>query len=154
MASGVFINQINEMMKLYLVTSGADLRCKLCMSNCSAATEMLTNAANIDDIVTEDESDDSTYGGAEALTTPASTLDDPNNRGEFTDSGAVAVTFAGLAGDATRNYTGVLLYEHVDGTDANDIPIAWIEFGTPVAKESTSVTVTWNAEGIIQGANA
>ena len=152
MASKVFINQINEMMKAYLVTT-QDIRARLCMSNCTAAVAALTAAAIHLNDLTADKSDASGYADV-ALTTEASTVDDPNDRAEFTDSGAASVVFSGLGGNATRNYTGVLLYKYIDGTDANDIAIAWIEFGSTVVKESTSVTVTWNAQGIIQGANA
>ena len=153
MASKVFITQIGQMMSSFLVAGTADIRCKLCMSNSTCATDALTDIDAVDEITTLDLSDATGYADV-ALTTPAVTVDDPNNRGEFADSGALNVAFAGLSGDATRDYIGVLLYKYIDGTDANDIPVAWIEFGSSVAKESTSVTVTWNAEGIMQGRNA
>jgi hypothetical protein len=152
MASKVFINQINEMMKAYLVSGAADIRARLCMSNCNAATIALTAADFLND-VTVDKCDASGYAD-KALTTEASTVDDANDRAEFTDSGAASVVFSGLGGNATRDYTGIILFKYVTGADTGDIPIAWIEFGSSVVKESTSVTVTWNAEGIIQGANA
>ena len=153
MASAVFITAIQNIMKAYLVDGTADIRCRLCMSNTTCATAALTDSPNIDDITTVDESDATGYADVE-LTTEIVNLDDANDRAEFDDDGAVAAVFSGLSGDATRDYAGVLLYKYIDGTDANDIPVAWIEFGSPVVKESTSVTVTWNAEGIIQGRNA
>ena len=151
MASKVFINAINEMMTAYLVTT-QDIRARLCMSNCNAATAALTAAGVHVNDVTSDTSDATGYADVE-LTTEACTLDDANDRAEFDDSGAAAAVFTGLSGDATRDYTGVLLYKFVSD-DTDSICVAWIEFGTPVVKESTQVTVTWNAQGIIQGQNA
>ena len=87
-------------------------------------------------------------------TTEAAVLDDPNNWSEFYDSGSATMAFSGLGGDATRDYIGVLLYKYVDGTDANDIPVMWHEFTAPIPKEATSVTVTWDTEGICQARNA
>lgn len=152
MASAVFINQINEMLREYLVSGVASIRVKLCMSNCDAAAAALLATARLAG-VTIDECDATGYT-EQSLTTPASYLNVPSERAEFYDIGAIQVAFTGLSGDATRDYTGILLYIYVDGNPSNDIPVAWIEFSVPVVKESTNVTVAWNAEGIIQAANA
>ena len=151
MASKVFIAAINEMMTAYLVTT-QDIRAMLCMSNCDAATVALTAGDRLEDVAT-DVSDATSYADV-ALTTEACAVDDANDRAEFDDSGAASAVFSGLGGDATRDYTGVILYKYVDGTAANDIPVAWIEFTSPLPQESTEITVTWNDEGIIQGQNA
>jgi hypothetical protein len=77
--------------------------------------------------------------------------DDPNDRAEFD---ANDLTFSGLSGDATRDYQGVLLYVYVDGTNTNDKAVAFIDFTSDIPKEATQVTVPWDAQGIIQFAQA
>ena len=102
---------------------------------------------NIDDFTTVDVSDATGYADVE-LTGEAVNKDDGNNRAEFD---ANNISFAGLSGDATRDYQGVLLYKYVDGTDANDLVIAFVEFDNqPLAKEATQLDVPWDTEGIMQ----
>jgi len=156
MASKVFITAINEIMTAYFVTPGNDIKCKLCMSNNTCATDALDGSVQyLTDVSDLDECDATGYADT-TLTTPSNAVDDANDRAEFDDSGAASVVFSGLGGDGTRDYSGVLLYREGGdtGTATDDECIAWLEFGSAVSKESTSVTVTWNAEGIIQGANA
>lgn len=123
-----------------------DIRCRLVMTNTTCDTEN-DGIVNIADFSTVDVCDASSYADV-ALTSEAVNKDDANDRAEFD---ADDVSFAGLGGDATRDYQGVLLYKYVDGTDANDLVIAFVEFSNqPLAKEATQVDVPWNAEGILQ----
>jgi hypothetical protein len=123
-----------------------DIRCRLLMTNTTCDTEN-DAVVNIEDFTTVDPCDATDYADV-ALTSEAVNKDDANDRAEFD---ADDVSFAGLGGDASRDYQGVLLYKYVDGTDANDLVIAFVEFSNqPLAKEATQVDVPWDAEGILQ----
>lgn len=119
-----------------------DIRAKLLMSNTTCDTEN-DGIVNVDDFTTQDKSDATGYAD-QALGSETVTKDDPNDRAEFSSGNVV---FSGLSGDATRDYVGILIYKYVDGTDANDIPIAYIEFSAPISSAATQVTVTCPAEG-------
>lgn len=153
MASKVFLSFMNTALTLAMVTT-KDIRVALCMNNTTCATDALTTKASLSVITTLDECDDTGSYARVALTTEGSAVDDPNDRVEFTDLGAATVVFSGLNGDASRAYKGVLVYEYVDGTAANDKPQIWVEFPATIPATSTKVTVTWNAEGIVQASNA
>jgi len=128
------------------LAGGDDIRARLLMTNTTCDTEN-TAIVNISDFTTVDTSDATGYADV-ALANEAVNKDDINTRAEFD---ADNISFSGLSGDATRDYQGVLLYKYVDGTDANDIPIAFIEFvNQPLAKEATQVDVPWDAQGILQ----
>lgn len=121
-----------------------DVRVILCMTNTTADTEQ--DAANLAAITTLDEYDGANYV-RKALANQATNQDDPNNRGEF-DADDITWTALGVG---TRQAQGMLVYRHVDGTAANDLPIAWIDTGGfPFSGNGGNVAVTWNAEGIIQ----
>jgi hypothetical protein len=123
-----------------------DIRARLLMTNTTCDTEN-AGIVNIDDFTTVDVSDATGYADVE-LANEAVNKDDVNNRAEFD---ADNISFAGLSGDATRDYQGVLLYKYVDGTDANDLVIAFVEFDNqPLAKEATQLDVPWDTEGIMQ----
>lgn len=42
-----------------------------------------------------------------------------------------------------------VVYFHVDGTDANDIPFLYIDDGMPKAVNGEDFTLLWNTEGIV-----
>jgi len=122
-----------------------DIRVRLVMTNTTCDTEVdaITNLA---DYTTIDPSDDGSYADV-ALASEAVVADDANDRAEFD---ATDVSFTGLNGDATRDYQGILVYKYVDGTNANDLPVVYIDFPATKPKESTSLTVTFDAQGILQ----
>lgn len=121
----------------------ADLRAKLCMSNTTADTDQ--DAATISAIGTLDEYDGSGYTALDfaGLTV---TEDDPNNRSEIHVS---AGTFGATVAAGSRNVVGILYYKYVDGTPANDIPIAWKDL-TPFNGNGGAINFTENAEGVLQ----
>jgi len=122
-----------------------DIRAILVMTNTTADTE---NDAKVyvGDLTTLDESDATGYA-RQALATEAVNTDDANDRAEFD---ADDVSFSGMSGDATRDYQGVVLYKHVTN-DADSPLVAFIEFDNqPLSKSATTVSVPWNAEGILQ----
>lgn len=126
---------------------GDDIRARLCMTNTTCDTEV--DAINdLADYTTIDPADATGYADV-ALADEAVAADDPNNRAEFD---ATNISFTGLSGDATRDYQGVLLYKYVDGTNANDLPLCFIDFTADIPSTATQVDVPWNAEGILQAA--
>jgi len=122
-----------------------DIRARLVMTNTTCDTEN-AGVVNISDFTTVDPADATGYADV-ALANEAVNKDDVNDRAEFDADNAV---FSGLSGDATRDYQGVLIYKYVDGTNANDIPICFIDFDSDIPLAATQVTVPWDAEGIIQ----
>lgn len=149
MASVVYHDAISRMMKgdLDFDEGQADIRCKLYMTNTTAATDV--DAVNIADFGTEDEMDGAGYV-VKTFSSQAVTDDDANNRAEFD---AEDLTWTSL-GNGTREIDGALIYEHVDGTDANDRVVAYVEFASSVNPGGGDFTITWDGEGIIQGASA
>lgn len=124
-----------------------DIRARLVMSNTTCDTE-IDAIDNLSDYTTIDQSDATGYADV-ALTTQAVAADDTNDRADFN---AADIVFSGLSGDATRDYQGVLIYKYVDGTDANDIPVEFVEFTTAIVKEATQVTVPASTTDLLQSA--
>jgi hypothetical protein len=79
------------------------------------------------------------------ISVTSSAVDTGNDRYELDGSD---VTYTAL-GVGTNNVQGVLLYKHVDGTDANDQPIAFIEFSSNLTPDGSDVTIAWDSEGIL-----
>lgn len=143
MASKIFNEFKDDLFETYLA-SGADLRVALLMSNTTADTAN-DGIVNLDDL-TLDECDSTNYS-RQALSSEASNKDDANDRAELDSAD---ITFASLGQDASRTIVGALLYEHVDGTDANDKVVAFYEFSSAVPTTASEVNLTVNAEGLIQ----
>lgn len=124
-----------------------DIRVALVMTNTTADTEQ--DASVMDDFTTLDEYDGANYARQE-IANEAVNADTGNNRGEF-DGDDIGWTALGAG---TRQAQAMLLYRHVDGTDPNDQPIAYIDTTSPsvfpFAGNGGDVDVAWNAEGILQ----
>jgi hypothetical protein len=145
MASTIYNATVRDLLNASLDLVNDDIRAMLVMTNTTVDTE--GDAEVLDDFTTVDECDATGYARV-ALTGEAVTYDIANSRAEFD---ANDVVFSGLGGDSTRDYQGVLLYKHVDGTVGNDIAVAFIEFtNQPLTSASTQVSIPWNAEGILQ----
>jgi hypothetical protein len=124
----------------------SDIRFMLCMTNTTADTDQ--DAATLSAITTLDEYSGSGYARA-ALASEAVTRDDANNRAEF--SSTTPVSFGATVAAAVRSAAGILMYRHIDGTAANDQPIAWIDTGGfPVNGAGGPFTAAMNAEGWLQ----
>lgn len=124
-----------------------DIRVMLVMSNTTGDTEEDTEF--ISDLTTLDEMDGANYART-ALASEAVTADTANDRGEFD---AADITFTSL-GAGTRQVVGAVLYKYNASDDAADL-IAYIDSGGfPFTASGANVTITWNAEGILQLANA
>lgn len=136
--------------KVRLLNGGIDLdtndiRARLVMTNTTCDTE-IDNINDLADYTTIDVADATGYADVQ-LASEAVAADNTNDRAEFD---AADISFTGLGGDATRDYQGVLLYKYVDGTNANDLPLCFIDFSSDIPKEATQVNVPWDAEGILQ----
>jgi hypothetical protein len=136
--------------KVRLLNGGIDLdtddiRARLCMTNTTCDTEV--DAINdLADYTLIDVCDATGYADV-ALASEAVAADDTNDRAEFD---AADASFTGLGGDATRAIQGVLIYKYVDGTNANDLPIAFIDFTADIPTTATQIDIPWDAEGILQ----
>jgi hypothetical protein len=130
-----------------LHTGGNDIRVRLLMTNTTADTDQ-DGIDNISDIITLDTCDATGYADV-ALTSEAVTENTTSNTAVFD---AADASFTSLGGDATRDIQGALVYKYVDGTDANDIPITFVDFTSDIPSTATQVDVPWNAAGILTAA--
>lgn len=120
-----------------------DLRVKLCMSNTTCDTEQ--DAANLAAFTTIDAYDGTGYTDID-LAGVLVNQDDLNNRSEIDYSDG---SFGATVGAGTRNWVGMLYYVRVDGTTANDYPVAWKDL-TAANGNGGAVNLTVNAEGLLQ----
>lgn len=125
-----------------------DIRLRLCMGSqtCESENDGMVNLADFSDI----DPHDGTNNANKALANEAVNKDDPNDRAEF-DADDVTWTALGVGTTPTE---GVLIYKHVDGTDANDLAIAFVIFNPHVTQDGTDFTIQWNAQGILQFSQA
>ncbi len=149
MASVIYNEALRAIAAGEIDLNAADIRARLCMTNTTCDTEN-DGVVELVDFTTIDIADATGYADID-MDGLAVNKDDPNDRAEFD---ANDLTFSGLSGDATRDYQGVLLYVYVDGTNTNDKAVAFIDFTSDIPKEATQVTVPWDAQGIIQFAQA
>lgn len=144
MASKIPNSALARILSEYM--SGKDIRARLCMTNTTCDTE-IDAIDNLSDYTTIDVYDDSTYVDV-ALDTETVVANDTDDRGDFNT--ATDIIFTGLTGNATRDAQGVLLYEYIDGTDANDIPLLYIDFTTVVAKVSIEISIPSSTTNLLQ----
>jgi hypothetical protein len=124
----------------------SDIRARLVMSNTTCGNQN-DGIVHLSDYTTIDKADATSYADV-ALTSEAVVKSDTNNRAECN---AADVVFSGLGGDATRDYVGALLYSYVDGTNANDLPVAFVKFTSTIPKQATKVTLPFAAiDGILR----
>ena len=127
------------------LTGSPDIRAMLVMTNTTADTE--EDAASLAAFTTLDEYDGSGYARID-LASVAMASDDVNNRHELT---AALGSFGTAVGAGVRNAAGVLYYLHVDGTAANDKPIAFNDTGGfPQNGAGGKWELTPSAEGLLQ----
>ena len=120
------------------------IKARLVMSNTTCDTEVdgITHLSNYTNI---DPSDATGYADVTLTVTVAAV--DASDWAKFD---ANDISFTGLSGNATRDYQGILIYKYVDGTNANDIPVCFVDFGGNIAKTATQVDVTFDAAGIMK----
>lgn len=121
----------------------ADMRVKLLMTNTTADTDQ--DATNIAGITTLDEYNGTGYTELD-LASVVVAADNVNDRAEVDYADG---TFGATVGAGIRNIQGMLYYVRVDGTAANDYPVAWVDV-TPFNGNGGAINLTVNAEGLIQ----
>lgn len=148
MASRVYNAALKAIVDGTIDLNSSDIRAALLMTNTTADTD---NDADVfvGDLTTLDECDATGYA-RQALASEAVNIDDTNDRAEFD---ATDVSFTGLSGNATRAIQGVLLYKHVTN-DADSPLLAFIDFTSDIPATATQIDIPWNAEGILQIAQA
>ena len=119
-----------------------DIRVALLMTNTTADTEEET--ATVSAFTTLDEMDGANYA-RKTLSSQAVAIDTVNNRIEFDFED---LTWTAL-GNGTRAIQGILILKHLT-TDADSVPIAFIQFATTQNPGGSDFTVTIDAEGAIQ----
>jgi hypothetical protein len=123
--------------------SSDDLRARLLMTNTTADTE--NNKATLSAYTTIDTFDGSGATNNLALTGEAVNVDSGNNRLELDLDDAAF----GALGNGTRQIQGVLLFFFVTN-DADSIPLCFIQFSSNVNPGGATLTIQWNAEGVVQ----
>lgn len=147
MASFVYDNAKEQILLGTIDFSSDDMRVALLMDTTTADTEK--DKVTVAGFTTVDDFDGSGYSaGGAALAGEAVAEDNANNRAEFD---ATNLTFSAL-GAGTRAIQGALLYKFVTNFNSS-LPIAWIDTGGfPVTANGGDITISWNAEGILQAA--
>lgn len=132
-----------KLAKADLDFDSVDLRVKICMSNTTCDTEQ--DAANLAAFTTIDEYNGSGYTELD-LASAAVNTDTGNDRAEIDYADG---TFGATVAAGSRNWVGLLYYVRIDGTTANDYPVAWVDL-TPANGNGGAVNLTVNAEGLLQ----
>lgn len=127
----------------------ADVRVALLMTNTTADTEN-DGVTRVNGFTTLDEFDGANYS-RKALANELVRKDDANDRAEF-DADDVIWTSLGVG---TRDVEGVLVFLHnFDGvatpTDANHLPVAFLDFAANKTPDGSDFTLQWDTEGILQ----
>lgn len=117
----------------------------ICMTNTDADEESQKDDADFLTDLTLDEYDGANYA-RKTLASLAWTKDGANDRYE---GDAADVTWSSL-GVGTRQAQAMIVYLHGTG-DSDSIPLRYIDTGGfPFDGNGGDVTVTWNAQGILQ----
>jgi len=142
MANFAYTHGKTKLMNGSIDLSSDDIRVLLVSSDTTADTE--EDKEFVDNLTTLDEFDGANYV-RKALASEAVAADEANDRGEFD---ADNVTWTAL-GAGTRELTGIVVFMHV--TNDTDSPlIAYIHDDLPITPGGGDVTISWNAEGILQ----
>lgn len=145
MAAFVYHRSLAKLIDGTIDLNSNDMRMILVMTNTTADTN--TDADFVGDL-TLDEMDGANYV-RKALATEAVNTDLTNDRAEFD---AEDVTWTAL-GNGTRQVQGYLIIKHVTN-DADSIPVLYRDFAATINPGGNDLQVAWNAEGILQLANA
>lgn len=99
----------------------------------------------MDDVVATEA--DATNYVRKALANEAVAVDAGNNRAEFD---ADDVVWTSLGGATNNTIKGAVVYKHVGGTDSANPLICFIDFPSDITTDGNNLTLTFNAEGILQ----
>lgn len=82
-----------------------------------------------------------------AATSEATSQDDTNDRAEADQADVV---FPSVAQAGSEVVVAAILYLHVDGTNANDVPIAHYDTNFPITPQGGDITLTIDATGALR----
>src|SRR5687768_7611369 len=143
MASFVYTKAKGNLLSGDIDLNAHDIRVALVMTNTTADTEADTTFMNL--FTTLDEFDGANYA-RKTLANEAVNIDNANDRGEFD---ADDITWTAL-GAGTRAAQAMIVFKFVTN-DADSVPIAFIDSGGfPITANGGDLTISWNAEGILQ----
>jgi len=124
-----------------------DIRLMLVMSDFSGGTE--EDAINIDDITTLDECDGAGYQEIDCANVTF-TYDSTDDQYQLTFDPGEFNAPSGTVAQGSRQNIGIVVKLHVDGTDANDVILAFTDSGGfPFDGVGTAVTYTPHADGML-----
>ena len=143
MANFVYTHAAAELLKgnIDLDDGGDDIRVLLVDGDTTADTEK--DVDNISAFSTLSEISADGYS-RQAIANEAVAEDEANDRGEF-DGDDVSFTFTADPGAIAA----AVVFKH-DTDDDSSVPLAYIDDGFPVSPGANTLTIEWNAEGIIQ----
>lgn len=143
--SFVFTNAKRALLAGELDFDAQSIRVALLMTNHSLLTAGQEDVATISAITTLDEFNGANY----ARKVLASPVVAAVNASDWATFDATDVLFTAL-GAGTRSAAGILLFRFVT-TDADSVPIAWIDTGGfPIAGNGGDLTIVWDALGILR----
>lgn len=129
-----------------LDTAGDDIRILLLQ----AATDEDPDDATVQAVLARAGTTELTSTGyaRQALAGEATTNDTANDRAEFD---ATDVTFSSVSQASSETVIGYVIYKFVTA-DSDSIPILFVDTATgiPLTPNGSDITITWDAEGILQ----
>lgn len=121
--------------------AGDDLRARLLMTNTTFDTDVDTDAFGSYTL----DGHDGTNAANKTLDNQTVSTDDTNDRAELDCDDFVWTSL----GNGTRQIQGMAVYEFITD-DPGSFGIAWVEFSSTINPGGSTLTVTVNAEGLIQ----
>lgn len=146
MAAFVYHPALEKIMDGTIDFDTNDMRVALVMTNTTADTEVDTTLMN--GFGTLDECDGANYV-RKAIGNEAVNFDSGNDRAEFDGDD---ITWTAL-GNGTRQIQGYIVFKFVTD-DSDSIPVIYRDFAATINPGGNDLQVAWNAEGILQLANA
>ncbi len=122
-----------------------DIRVALLMNTTTADTEN-DGIVDLADFTTIAKHDGANADNVKALANEAVNKDDANDRAEFDFDDPVWTAL----GNGAAPIQGMLIFKWIDGTDANDLVIAFIDFAADQSPGDSDFTVNIDAEGALQ----
>lgn len=144
MASRVFNEFKRRVVIAGISLTAGTFKAALLNTSTTVHTDAQSGITNVDDFGTLSEIAGTGYTRA-TLGTLAVTRDDANSRVLWT---CANIAYGALASN-NGTVKGMLIIFNVDGTAANDVPVAWSEFSSNLVTDGSNVTIQINAAGLL-----
>lgn len=145
MASFVYTRALFQLANGDMDLTGDDIRVLLVKESGNTTTDTEADTTFLDQFTTLGELSATSYV-RKALANELITEDTANDRAEF--SADATVVWSPLGGASNDTIGALILYKHVTN-DTDSIPIAYIEL-SDTTTNGGDITVSWNAQGILQ----